>query len=142
MAWRNAVWARWLGWTAAFGLVAGGCGLAYRALRPGVAPAGALALLAPPLVAAFLIGARFPARWWPAGPPVALLLAGTPLLLVPHDLAMPHLGWMFRGATTIGEAAMFGSLVLLLGMVLVMALNALVAAAGVRRGRSQAARPR
>ena len=62
MTWRSSFRARWFGWTLVFGLVAGACGLPYRALRLGLeaAPAWSLPLLVPPLVAAFLSGVRFP----------------------------------------------------------------------------------
>ena len=52
----------------AFALVAGPCGLAYRELRPDIAPGWSLALLVPPLAAAFFIGTRFPSRWWCSWP--------------------------------------------------------------------------
>jgi hypothetical protein len=139
--WWSSLWARWLGWTVAVALVAGACGLAYRALRPGIAPALSLALLVPPLVAAFLIGVRFPSRWWLAGPPVAVLLAGTPLLLILHDVVVPFTqSSMFQDMDMTYATAMFIALLfLLLLMTITLVLFGLVAAAGVWWGKRRAA---
>jgi hypothetical protein len=90
----------------------------------------------PPVVAAFLIGVRFPSRWWPAGPPLAVLLAGTPLLLIPYDVVVPFtqssmFSSMFQD-TTYGEAMFIASLFLLFLMTITLVLYALAAYAGVK----------
>jgi hypothetical protein len=138
--WWSSEWARWLGWTLAFALVAGTCGRAYRTLRPGIAPGWSLALLVPPLAAAFLIGARFPSRWWWAGPPLATFLAGTPLLLVPYEVALPYMQWpILRDVTlTYGEAMLLAGVVMLLGGAILLAALAVAAYKGVRWGRRRA----
>jgi hypothetical protein len=83
--WRSSQWARWLGWTAVFGVVVGVCGLAYRWRGTEDWSTWSLVLLVPPLATAFLIGARFPSQWWWAGPLVALFLVGMQLRLIPFD---------------------------------------------------------
>jgi hypothetical protein len=133
--WRHTTWARWLGWTGVFALVAGACGLAYRGLRPEIPPAWSLALLVPPLVAAFLIGARFRSWSWALGPPMALLLAGTPLLLIPYAVVVPHTQGLPFPDLTYAEATFVAGLFLLLGVWITLVLYALVAAAGVWWGR-------
>jgi hypothetical protein len=159
--WWSSEWARWFGWTVVFALVAGACTLAYevsigckswpkglpvvadacglasQALGPGILPAWSLAYLVPPLVAAFFIGVRFPFRWWLLGPPVAVFLVGTPLLLIPYYVVaslVPES--LFQDTTlTYGEAMVVALLFLLFGMTIFLILLALVAHAGVRWGR-------
>jgi hypothetical protein len=129
--WQSSLWARWLGWTLVFGLVAGACGLAYRALRPEIAPAWSLALLVPLLVAAFLIGVRFPFWRWAAGPPVAMFLVGTPLLLIPYAVVVPLVpGSMFQDMSYALTITIAGFLLFFLATI-TLVLCALAATAGV-----------
>jgi hypothetical protein len=93
MNWRSATWAQWLDWTVVFGLVVGGSALAYYVLQAAIPSVLSALFVVPTLVAAVLIGVRFPSWWWGLGPP-ALFLAPATALFLPDPNAGLVLGWV------------------------------------------------
>ena len=131
---RSANWVRWLAWTVLFGMVVAASGLAYRSWAPGIPPAWSLAFLVPPLVAAFVIGACFRSWRWAVVPPVAMIVAGTPLLLIPYQVVEPHIPRLMVQDLTYVKAMTYALFIMLFGSAVLLVLLALVAAAGVRWG--------
>lgn len=134
--WRSALWARWLGWTVVFGLVFVGGGRLSAELP---SPASQIVFFALLLIAAFLIGVRFPSMWWTAGPAAALLT------LVTAGILRDYFGPQVPEQTSFGMATPQESLVnpytliaLFIGL-LVSAPLAVPAYAGVRWGRRREA---
>ena len=72
MTWRPTTWARWLGWTLVFSLVAALSWVAWREFGPAYVNAAVLIFLVPTIVAAFVISMGFRVSSWAAGPAVAL----------------------------------------------------------------------
>jgi hypothetical protein len=127
----SVLWARWLGWTLIFGLVVGACRLAYRWLAAGISPALSLVFLGLPLLMACLMGVGFPFWRWAAGPPVAVFLAGTPLLMLPYNVVAPLVPEsLFEGMSYVKTITIAGFLLVFL-MTITLVLSALAAAGGV-----------
>ena len=152
--WRSSLWVRWLSWTVLCALVVGACtlayevsigckswpkglpvvadacGLAHQALGPGILPAWPLVYLVPPLVAAFFIGVRFPFWRWAAGPPLAMFLVGTSLLLIPFYVVGPLVPEsMFEGKSYVESITIAGFLLLFFMTIFLI----LLALGGLRR---------
>ena len=108
--WRASLWARWLGWTMIYTLVAYGIGVfvvAWLSIRvvpdPGFKDVLEWGGVFAPLLLALLIGVWFGSWWWVLGPPVALLLPSlvglmSASILVPNfpsDLGQGYLLFFF-----------------------------------------------
>jgi hypothetical protein len=136
-SWRSMIWARWLGWTLVFGLV-----LVGSTVLSAVIPLEGASILftVAPLLAAFLIGVRYPNWWWAAGPLVALLVPVAVLILL---VAVLSFGPQTPVPTPIGPLTPREQLLFILtlgstGIVLFGFLFAPVAAAGVAWGKRRA----
>ena len=79
--WRTSLWARWLGWTAVFALLFAGVMLPFAYHLGGDLLPGCMLLT---LLAAFLIGVRFPYERWILGPPVAIIATLVTILILPE----------------------------------------------------------
>jgi len=139
--WRSSLRARWLGWTVVFGLVLVGSPWLVVTLQ--LEDVG-IVLMALPLIPAFLIGVWFQSEWWAWGPPVAFLTLITTVIL--RTLFGPQVpGQTPLGMMTPREQFLFlftfpymwvGGII---GLVLVSALLAVSAYAGVRWGQRREA---
>jgi hypothetical protein len=74
MTWRSTRWARWLGWTLVFGLVAAASVFAGSLVLSALPSFPLAVFFLPTIVAAFLIGLRFRSPLWLAGPAVLLMV--------------------------------------------------------------------
>jgi hypothetical protein len=98
-----------------------------------------LAFLGLPLVVAFIMGVGFPFWRWAAGPPVAVFLVGTPLLLIPYNVVAPLMPESkFEGMSYAQTITIAGFLLMFL-MTITLVLYALAAAGGVWWGLRRAA---
>jgi bacteriorhodopsin len=85
--WRASLWARWLGWTVVFGLVAAASVVANSAVRSAFPSVAGAELVVPCSVAAFLIGLRIRSWWWLAGPAVVVMVLFVAMGLTSRELA-------------------------------------------------------
>jgi hypothetical protein len=98
--WRASLWARWLGWTVVFGLVAAASVVANSAVRSAFPSVAGAELVVPCSVAAFLIGLRIRSWWWLAGPAVVVMV-----LFVAAGLTSRELAAAFRDAQSVVESS-------------------------------------
>jgi hypothetical protein len=132
-AWPSSLWARWLGWTALYGLL-------YAGAYFGAPFLGFLNPLLPHLVGlalAFLIGLRFRSWSWALGPPAGSILGYVAVIVI------AILQTFFFSAEPLNEAQRKGAETALgmivafsvIPLMLFAGVNALVAAAGVGVGK-------